>query len=271
MDGVSLLPSLTGKGVQQEPTIYIEYKGENKTPDYPVFSESHRGRIRNQTQLLRIGNYVGVRYDVKSAADDFEIYNVITDPVERNNLAGQDSMRALQQLLKQRVLELHHNGEGSPRPYDNEPVPALSKTVVPGVDWAVYKGPFPWIPQVAGLTPEAKGHTAIPSLTDTALNRVTVFSGFISVPADGEYRFYLTADTKAFLRIHDIQVIDADYGYPGGLPREATIVLKKGLHPFRLSYHRDQDQGEPFLKLDWSGPGMDRKKMSAANFFRENK
>jgi arylsulfatase A-like enzyme len=283
MDGVSLLPALTGRGTQHEPTIYIEYKGENKTPDYAVFSASHRGRVRNQTQLLRIGDYVGVRYDVKSPADDFEIYNVISDPVERNNLASQDSMRGLQERLKTRVLELHHNGEGSPRPYDNEPVPAVDAAapnagkapaagaVVPGVDWAVYRGPFPWTPQVTDLTTKSTGHAPVPALTDKGLHQVTVFNGYISAPADGEYRFYLTCDTKAFLRIHDIQVIDADYGYPGGLPREGTIVLKKGLHPFRLSYHRDQDQGEPFLKLDWSGPGMGRKKMGAADFFRETK
>ncbi|MBS1607123.1 MAG: sulfatase-like hydrolase/transferase [Bacteroidetes bacterium] len=295
MDGVSLLPALTGKGVQQDPTVYIEYKNDGKTPDYSVFSASHRGRARNQTQLLRLGNYVGVRYDVKSAADDFEIYNVIDDPAERNNLAGQDSMKGLQQQLKARALQLHHNGDGSPRPYDNEPVPGVNPASVapggrlppasglargdglapadglaPGVDWAVYNGPFPWIPQVSGLTPAATGYAPYPSLVDTGktLGQVYVFSGYIMAPADGEYHFFLTSDTKAFLRIHDIQVIDADYGYPGGLPREATIVLKKGLHPFRLSYHRDHDQGEPFFKLDWNGPGETRKKMGAADFFR---
>ncbi|MBS1662188.1 MAG: sulfatase-like hydrolase/transferase [Bacteroidetes bacterium] len=280
MDGVSVAPMLTGKGVQQEPTIYIEYKGENKTPDYPVFSSSHRGRVRNQTQLLRVGDYVGVRYDIKSASDDFEIYNVVKDPAELNNLAGQDSMKAMQQLFKQRVLELHHNGEGSPRPYDNEPVlPANAGAVLPGVDWAEYRGVFPWIPQVQGLTPEKKGNAKgldlggaeVGSASGVQVGRVKVFTGYISVPADGEYTFYLTCDTKAFLRVHDIQVIDADYGYPGGLPREEKIVMKKGLHPFRLSYHRDQDQGEPFLKLDWSGPGMSRRKVGPADLFRDNK
>jgi arylsulfatase A-like enzyme len=340
MDGVSLLPALTGSGVQREPTVYIEYKGENKTPDYTVFSAGHRGRVRGQTQLLRAGDLVGVRYDVKAAADDFEIYNVLRDPAERHNLAGVDSMRGWQERFKARALELHHNGDGSPRPYDNEAVGAVGPGsgsisgsaasrsglgsaafgsglgsaaagtafaeggsgvalgatasgpaaagsglgtaagggsgsaafgggVAPGVDWAVYRGPFPWIPQVAGLTALSAGHGAGLALADSAVGRATVFSGYISVPADGEYRFYLTCDTKAFLRIHDIQVIDADYGYPGGLPMERTLVLKKGLHPFRLSYHRDQDQGEPFLKLDWSGPGFERRKMGAKDFFRE--
>jgi arylsulfatase A-like enzyme len=276
MDGVSLLPALTGRGVQQEPTIYIEYKGEGKTPEYPAFSANHRGRVRNQTQLLRLGDYVGVRYDIKSAADDFEIYNVMTDPAERHNLGGEDSMRAMQLWLKQGVLWLHHSGEGSPRPYDNEPVPAVKPgEVVPGVNWAIYPGDFPWIPQTNGLKAHVEGHAPFPALgaggNGTTVGTVTVFTGYIAVPADGEFSFYLTCDTKAFLRIHDIQVIDADYGYPGGLPRIEKLVLKKGLHPFRLSYHRDLDQGEPFLKLDWSGPGMRRQQMGEEAFFRQTK
>ncbi|MES1249074.1 MAG: PA14 domain-containing protein, partial [Chitinophaga rupis] len=150
---------------------------------------------------------------------------------------------------------------------------------VPGVDWAIYNGPFPWIPQTYGLKADSKGHAETPGLSDLPATgipagtknlpgTVSVFTGYISVPADGEYSFYLACDTKAFLRIHDIQVIDADYGYPGGLPRTGNIVLKKGLHPFRLSYHRDQDQGEPFLKLDWSGPGIRRQQMGKGTFFR---
>jgi len=268
MDGVSLLPVLTGKGVQREPTVYVEYKGEQKTPDYPEYAPSRRGRVRGQTQLLRLGDYVGVRYDIKDVSDDFEIYNVMNDPAERHNLA--DSMTTMQKQMKARVLELHHNGEGSPRPYDNVPVGAVDPgAVVPGVDWAVYKGLFPWIPQVEGMNAIKKGHAGSLDLVDSAVGQVTVWTGYIQAPADGEYHFYFSCDTKAFLRIHDIQVLDADYGYPGGLPREATIVLKKGLHPFRLSYHRDEDQGEPFLKLDWSGPGMKRRKMAEADLFRK--
>jgi len=270
MDGVSLLPALTGRGVQREPTVYIEYMNEGKTPSYPVFSASHRGRVRGQTQLLRVGDYVGVRYDIQKASDPFEIYNVLRDPAERENLAGRDSMRALEGFFERRVLELHHPGVGSPRPYDNEAVPAVAASVVPGADWTFYRGPFLWIPQVAGLKPAAVGHGEDLSLVDTAVGGVTVYSGYIAVPADGEYSFYLTCDTKAFLRIHDIQVIDADYGYPGGLPRTGTIVLKKGLHPFRLSYERDRDQGPPFLKLDWSGPGMERRKVGQHDLFRDD-
>jgi hypothetical protein len=63
-------------------------------------------------------------------------------------------------------------------------------------------------------------------------------------------------------------VIDADYDYPGNLIRQEIIFLKAGLHPFTFSYYRNEDKGEPFLKLDWSGPGMRRQHMEKA-FFRD--
>lgn len=292
MDGVSLLPALTGKGTQQQPTVYVEYKGLGKTPDYKAFSQQHRNRVRGQTQLLRLGEYVGVRYNIQSAEDDFEIYNVVRDPAENHNLAADTGLQvsvrlpgkdgagldtlltigALQHYIKDRVLQLHQTGNGSPRPYDHVPVPAVDrKDLLPGVNWALYKGDFRWIPQAVNLKATAAGHSALPVLKEEGkqLKTLSVFTGYIAVPKDGAYDFYLSCDTKAFLRIHDIQVIDADYGYPGNLIRTGTIALKAGLHPFSFFYYRDKDNGTPFLKLDWSGPDMPRKKMGKAVFFRE--
>ncbi|MES1249054.1 MAG: sulfatase-like hydrolase/transferase [Chitinophaga rupis] len=311
MDGISLLPSLTGKGIQKDPLVYIEYKNDEKTPDYKEFSAEHRGRVRGQTQLLRLGDFVGVRYDIQSANDNFEIYNVLTDPAERHNLATIDtslSVRlpytrtavsaplpgisapdpvtimttaALQTYLKQRVLQLHQTGVGSPRPYDNALVPGVQPAgiakglseakpdgLVEGVDWKIYAGPFPWIPQTAAMASEASGQGAFPQLNETGkkMNRLSVFSGYIVAPKDGEYSFYMSCDARAFLRIHDIQVIDADYGYSGDLLRTGTLMLSAGYHPFTLSYYRDEDKGEPFLKLDWSGPGMARQRMQKKAF-----
>ena len=100
-------------------------------------------------------------------------------------------------------------------------------------------------------------------------NELTFFSGYISVPRDGEYNFYMSCDSKAFLRIHDIQLIDEDYAYPGNVLRTANLFLKAGLHPFSLSYYRREDKGPAFLKLDWSGPGIPRQRMPKSAFFRD--
>jgi hypothetical protein len=192
--------------------------------------------------------------------------------VATGNNTGGVTIEELQKYLKERVLQLHHAGNGSPRPYDNELVPAVKTgEVVAGVDWKIYQGQFPWIPQTQDIKSVAAGFGPFPALGDQGkeMNRLSVFTGYISVPADGEYSFYLSCDAKAFLRIHEVQVIDADYGYSGDLPLTRTMMLKAGLHPFSLYYYRDEDKGDPFLKLDWSGPGLARKSMQKAAFFRD--
>lgn len=55
-DGVSLMPTLVGRGKQKPTTVYSEYFNASKTPDYAEFSEAHRGRKRGQMQSLRIGS-----------------------------------------------------------------------------------------------------------------------------------------------------------------------------------------------------------------------
>ena len=292
MDGISLLPLLTDKTSQASRTIYIEYSNAEATPDYQEFLKSRRGRTRNSMQWLRVGDYVGVRYDIKSADDDFEIYNVVADPSQHNNLASGNQTRlplvlptsfdnrqknetdinAFQSYLKGKALQMRKSNLSASRPYDSALVPSIKReNIISGVEWKVYKGSFPWIPQVNNLTPFEKGHSNIPDITASANrnNALTSFSGYISVPADGEYSFYMSCDSKAFLRIHDIQVIDEDYAYSGNILRTASLFLKAGLHPFYLSYYRSEDKGPAFLKLDWSGPDLPRQRIPKSAFFRD--
>ncbi len=140
---------------------------------------------------------------------------------------------------------------------------------MPGVSWKIYKGSFPWIPQVKDLKPLEQRHASFPDINPNMNNALSFFSGYISVPEDGEYTFYMSCDAKAFLRIHDVQVIDEDYGYPGNLLRSASLFLKAGLHPFNLSYYRREDKSPAFLKLDWSGTNMPRQRMQKTAFFRD--
>jgi arylsulfatase A-like enzyme len=289
MDGRSVLPALTGKGKRNSPPlVYIEYKGDDTTPDYKEFSMAKRGRVRGQMQMLLLGDYAGVRYNIKSADDDFEIYNVTTDPAELHDLNGNQKQQitipfsfnetdsnitvgAFQSYLKNRALQVRHPGVGSPRPYDSALISPVTHTgLIPGVSCKTYKGSFPWIPQTTSLTPISETNVRFPDIKPGEVENVlSVFTGYIKVPVDGEYNFIMSCDAKAFLRIHDIQVIDEDYGYPGNLLRTGSLFLKAGLHPFSLYYYHTVDKGPAFLKLDWSGPGINRQRMPVSIFFTE--
>ncbi|MGC4014367.1 MAG: sulfatase-like hydrolase/transferase [Luteolibacter sp.] len=268
-DGVSLVPTLENTTGQKTPQVYTEYYYSGSTPSYAEFDAAKRGRTRNHMQLIRLGDYVGVRYNVLSQADNFEIYNIVTDPKESTNLAA--SQTALQQQMKDQVLRMRRPDSGATRPYDSEQVPSLiPASTISGVEWQAYTGSFPWLPALEDLAPVATGISSTPSLAvrpqdnDVAL----LFTGYLNVPSDGAYTFYLNADTRAFLRIHDASVIDADFGYTGGVEKSASINLKAGKHPFRLYYARSSS-GTPAMSLQWSGPGITKQAMTAGNFSRD--
>lgn len=67
-------------------------------------------------QLIRFGKYSGVRYNIKDAQDNFEIYNVVTDHKQKTDLAA--SMPTLQQNMKDFVLQIKRPDSSAVRPYD---------------------------------------------------------------------------------------------------------------------------------------------------------
>ena len=269
-DGVSLLPAMTGRGVQLPSTVYIEYFEANKTPDYEEFLPNHRSRVRHQMQSIRVGNFMGVRYDVKAQNDDFEIYNITKDPQEMHNLAAQK--HGLQQQMKDKVLQVRRPNSSAKRPYDEELVPAARNVqTVPGVRWQAYRGAFSYVPELTVMKAFAQGTTAnvnhIPTASDALL-----MNGYIEAPADGEYTFTLKSNSGAFLRLHEAQLIDADFGYKPGSEITAKIRLKAGKHPFRL-YSAQKSNGGAKTKLQtalqWSGPGFEKQVVPDSAFSRD--
>jgi arylsulfatase A-like enzyme len=253
-DGVSQLPSLTGQGNQKPSRLYFEYAVDGRTPRYPEFVASRRGHVRQQMQALRIGDYIGVRYDIASQADPFEIYDIIKDPQETTNLGQQPAFAGLQQQLHDTVLGLRRPLASAPRPYDGELVPGVKAVrTTPGVQWVATQQTTSWIAQPDGLKPLKSGITpdfAQGTKWPAAANEV-VYNGFLEVPKDGEYRFSLASSSKALLRLHESTLIDEDFGYQPGKEIEGRIRLKAGKHPFRL-YALKGKTGAPQVTLKWS-------------------
>jgi len=267
-DGVSLLPSLTGKGTQRKSSIYIEYSQNQATPNYKEFAPNHQNRKRNQMQVIRFGDTLGVRYDIKSQQDNFEIYNVVEDPQETTNLAGNAGMDVLQHMMKERVLQIRQPNLSAPRPYDNELVAAINKSnTKAGVMWKTYQGNYPWIPDVTTLRAKASGVVGRPSLTVSPVSEgVLFFDGYLKVPEDGAYTFYVSAKAGAFLRIHDSPIVDEDFEYTGGTERRGTIRLMAGLHPFRL-YYASKTRENHLLDFKWQGPNINKEQIPENAFY----
>lgn len=266
-DGVSLLPALSGVGNQMPSKLYFEYLSETKTPGYPEFLNKHRNGKRNEMQAIRIGDYIGVRYNIKSHQDPFQIYNVVKDPQQSTNLAME--LSELQKQMKDTTLRMRRPASHAKRPYDKELVPSVDlKNLKPGLKWADYSITTPWLANTDSLTPSAEGQIDRPSDKLNTLGKATQrqISGYLYAPKDGEYQFMLNSSGKALLRLHHITVIDADANYSSGNTKSTKIQLQAGMHPFTCYIKSGQ---KSTLSLEWSGPDIKTTPIPASAFYQK--
>ncbi|MFF5477641.1 family 16 glycoside hydrolase [Streptomyces sp. NPDC012935] len=76
-------------------------------------------------------------------------------------------------------------------------------------------------------------------------------SGYLVIPDDGSYTFRLTSDDGSRLTIDDRTVIDHD-GLHGAEPKDGSVQLGAGSHPFHIDYF--ERGGEQSLALAWKPP-----------------
>ncbi|MCH4553260.1 sulfatase-like hydrolase/transferase [Aestuariibaculum lutulentum] len=253
-DGVSILPALTGKDSKEKSLIYSEYVFPGKTPNYQDFSPNNRQRVRNQMQMIRLGDLVGIRYNIQSANDDFEIYDVINDTHQSHNLAKNDSLVEVQQQMKDKVLRIRRADKQAKRPYDNVPVPALSKKKAgKGWQWKFFDGDYPWLPNLSTMQPIKEGRVS--KLNKVKYEKISgellLLEGYINVLETGIYTFEFSALEKGVVRLHNAILFDADYGYISGTVKTTTMVLEKGVHPVKIYVSNKEKQQNPF-SFSWT-------------------
>jgi len=120
VDGDSLVPQLVGEEVsdpEKGAEIYVEYFQSKNTPKFKHFAEGRKGQKRGEMQSIRQGKYKAIRYNVKQASDEFMVFDLIQDPSESNNIAGQAGVPNQEHWLD--AVSRHHNANPSAkRPYD---------------------------------------------------------------------------------------------------------------------------------------------------------
>jgi arylsulfatase A-like enzyme len=267
-DGVSLVPELKASGQREDSTIYVEYYQNGSTPNYPEFETDHQGRSRNQMQVIQIEGYKGIRYNIASHSDNFEIYDVINDPKETTNLATNSQFVSMQQRMKDRVLQLRRPNSTATRPYDNEVVPAavvLDSFTTSQTNYAIFEGAWAWLPDFSSMTPDASGILSSVDLSIApAVSEFGIqFSGYLDIPTTGDYTFYLTSDSGSNLRIHDALVIDDDYTHTGA-EVSGTIKLAAGKHPYTLAYRNAGRTAA--LNFQYAGPSIAKQVVPSARF-----
>ena len=268
-DGVSLVPALTGFGLQREHEfLFFDQTYGGFTSRYPDFP-NHGGESRGTMQAIRIGDLMGVRVNIQTATQPFRIYNVVTDTKQATDLAAANPQ--LQAKFQRIAVGGRRKGNGLwTRVYDNARIPAFvpERVMRQGIGRSAYEGYWQHLPDFRELTPVASGSSDQPSAAQ--LSRTDdaglAFHGFISVPTAGNYTFQLESDAAICLWIHEGLAIDNDVNF-SPVRASAPANLSAGLHPIRIHYRHPG--GSEKLVLKYSGPGIPLQEIPASAFFVE--
>ncbi len=85
--------------------------------------------------------------------------------------------------------------------------------------------------------------------------------GWLLIRRAGKYQFRLTSDDGSRLSIAGQVVVDHD-GNHGATPKDGTVVLKAGRHPFLVEWY--EGGGAESLKFEWLPPGSGRRELVPA-------
>ena len=260
-DGVSIVPTLTGQGKQARGVVYGEIKMGGVTSKFTEFEAARRGHRRGQMQSILIGDYKGIRVDIKNHQGTFEVYHTLNDPKETTDLAGKHGVPT-QKQFQAAVLRSRRINPSVPRPYDNALIPAVTGIATrSGLVRKEFAGKFDWVPQLGNGT--TSGRKIVKGLTVTT--GAQQFMGYLRVPKNGVYHFALTTKGKAVVRLHNALLIDADSQYTAGSKAlSGKIALQAGLHPLRINC-LDPDNA-PALSLEWQAQGEKMKPIPNAQF-----
>ena len=90
------------------------------------------------------------------------------------------------------------------------------------------------------------------------------FSGYLNVPTNGSYTFFLNSDDGSLLWLDDVLLVNND-GAHAVTEVGGTTNLTAGIHKLVVGYF--QNSGSAVLELRWSGPGLAKQLIPDAAVF----
>ncbi|MES2063856.1 MAG: family 20 glycosylhydrolase [Bacteroidota bacterium] len=135
--------------------------------------------------------------------------------------------------------------------------PQTAANVAPGLTAGYYKGLFKGasgIKEGAADSNFVVQNISVPASVK-APSFAVKYRGYIDVPQEGIYTFYLTCDDSGILNIANRETVNND-GMHSPMEKNGQVALKKGLQPFALDFV--EGGGGYTLKLQYSINGSER-------------
>ena len=136
--------------------------------------------------------------------------------------------------------------------------PDKTEGAAPGLVCEYFEGDWDKLPDFAGLkaASSAKADTIDLGPHKAKSHYALRFTGYVDVPAEGNWEFFVSSDDGSRLVIGDRVVADND-GVHMTAETRGFIPLKAGRHAITVTYF--QKTGESHLAVSWEGPGIAKK------------
>ena len=144
--------------------------------------------------------------------------------------------------------------------------PDNPQDVIQGLTYQYYQGSWQQLPDFNSLTPLVTSSTSNFNLDlrQQEDNFAFRFTGYISVPQDGIYTFYLNSDDESKLFIGSTQVTTSNWNLG---EHSGTVGLKAGKHSITVLYY-EYDWNE-YLEVGYSGPNINKQSIPDSALYRK--
>jgi M6 family metalloprotease-like protein len=139
-----------------------------------------------------------------------------------------------------------------------------------GLAYEAYEGVYETMPNFNAITSYKSGIAGFPDLA--VANREDYFAldftGYIHIPAQGYYSFYLKSDDGSRFWLNDRLLIDHDGLHDNFEEKNARVGLSAGLHSIRVEYF--ENAGGESLSLQWAGGRISKEEIPVTAYFHED-
>jgi alpha-L-rhamnosidase len=138
---------------------------------------------------------------------------------------------------------------------------------VNGLNYNYYEGEWRLVPNFDSLSPVKSGITTsidIQKIKIRDQNFGYVFTGYINIPEDGNYKFFITSDDGSKLYI-DSETLIINDGLHAMQTRSASVKLTKGKLPVKIEFF--QRGGGEGLMLEYSSDSFPRRVIPVSELY----
>jgi len=150
-------------------------------------------------------------------------------------------------------------------------LPAVNPSnTVGGLNYSYYEASYyNSLPNFNSFTPVKTGssNTFDLSVAKRSTSYSLNYTGYIDIPADGQYTFYTTSDDGSNLYVDNILVVDND-GLHSALEKSGIIELKAGKHAISVGFF--QQTGDDVLSVSYESADIAKQSIPASSFYRNS-